>query len=126
MVFKSFSNLSFFRGYNAFKESKWKSIKVMNTHYWSTRLLLLFAIVLFKLMTAWKISVITDSDLQQWDIYSWITLKKSKHTLSAIFIVSLVIIAFSTSTKSAFGRPPPSFIASITFIYLYRFAKLIL
>lgn len=109
-----------FRGYNAFKESKWKSIKVMDTHYWTSRLLLLFAIVLFKVMTSWRIPVITDSDLQQWDIYTWITLKKSKHALSAIFIVSLVIIAFSTSTKSTFGRPPPSFIASITFIYLYR------
>lgn len=116
-----FSCLFVFRGYNAFKESKWKSIKVMDTHYWTSRLLLLFAIVLFKVMTSWRIPVITDSDLQQWDIYTWITLKKSKHALSAIFIVSLVIIAFSTSTKSTFGRPPPSFIASITFIYLYRF-----
>lgn len=116
-----FSCLFVFRGYSAFKESKWKSIKVMDTHYWTSRLLLFFAIVLFKVMTSWRIPVITDSDLQQWDIYTWITLKKSKHALSAIFIVSLVIIAFSTSTKSTFGRPPPSFIASITFIYLYRF-----
>lgn len=113
-----------FRGYFALKSSKWKSIDAMERHYRYIILLLFISSAIFKLMTSWKIQVISDSDLEYWDISTWITLKESKHWLSAFFLISLIIIAFSTSSKSAFGRPPGIFIATLVLIYLYRYGSI--
>lgn len=92
----------------------------MRKHYKSAIRQVLFACILLKVMLCWKVPLISESDLQSWDIHTWITHKESKHYLTAAFMVALIAVAFVTPTSSSFGRPRGIFLCALFFIYLFQ------
>lgn len=108
------------RGYYSFSNCRWKSIVMVLQHYKNTIIRLGLAIFLLKLMIMWRIPLINEDDIEQWDFVSWLSKRESKRALSSIYIISLVGVGVFTSAKSSLGRPPGIFISALVCVLLYR------
>ena len=71
-------------------------------------------------MIMWRIPLINEDDIEQWDFVSWLSKRESKRALSSIYIISLVGVGVFTSAKSSLGRPPGIFISALVCVLLYR------